>query len=297
MDSLYSVEQDWQSALGTFAPVTGRVGLAPASAQGGPVVLCVDSTTGKLRPLNTDANGNLQAVQVTASGLPLTVTGGASPGALSTQTGVLMFGRQDSPAPAAYQPLIIDGVGALQVHAKSKPTHRAVLAGVVTALNKPLLSVFNGSASQFIRIQNIALYIPQQSIQGTLLGSSTVTYYPVYCEVRRITGHAVRTGASVSTTLSCVTSDSADTLDAGVTVMSNAVLSGLATAAYYRGDANNNGMGAEWYQRSDVNAKTLVLRPGEGMAVVCASNGLVASGAGTVQGAIDVGVAFTQAAA
>ena len=251
--------------------------------------------SGLITQANVDANGNLITVAYGPGGAPTSVWGGAAPPTLSAQGGPLIMARQDMPTPASFEPVLVDQLGSVQAHLKSKVTFRSILAQVAAATNKVLFSVYNGSTTGMVlRVQEVSLYITPQSVGGTLLGSSSIIYYPVYCQMHRITGHAAQTG---STTMAYVASDTSDTIDPNVTLFSNAAVTGLATQPFHRGDANNSGAGRSWYGRGDVNEKTLVIRPGQGAAIVCVSNGIIANGTGTQVAAVDVEVVITQAPA
>lgn len=278
-----------------FAPVTARPTVALNSPQGGLVTLGSDyAATPKAQVPKVDANGSQAVTQTSPNGSSTLVYTGQPAPAAASQYGGLIMGRQDSPTPSTFYPLTLDPVMALNVHIKSKPTFRAIIAGVSCSTNKSLLSFVN-AGTMVLRVNECSIYVPPQGSGGNLLGlGSATTYLPLFCELRRIASHTKGVGATVGT----CPGDTSDVLDAGVTIFSNATIAGAAATPFHRQDALPTTNGSQpWYARGDSNEKTFVVRPGEGFSVTCLSNGTIASGGGTVAASVDIELTFTQAAA
>lgn len=292
-DNPYGIDTDYSATTGDFAPTSGRVNAQPAANQAGRAVLFRDPS-GVLSLANVDAQDNLFVNPVNPAGGSLQKFAGQPSGATTTQYGTLVMGRMDMPSPATYQPISIDMTGAINVHPKSKATFNAIQTGVTCAANKSLFSLYNGG-SMVLRIQKVWVYSPPQSTSGALLGQAGSTYIPLIAEMRRIGGH---TRGTSTASPSVATSDTADSFDTGITVYSNATLSGASAAAYHRQDILVTTItGQPFWGRSDANAKVLVIRPGEGFSVTCLSSGAIASGGGTTTASVDVEVQLTQAIA
>ena len=231
-----------------------------------------------------------------AGGSALAYTGQPSPAA-SAQYGTLLMARQDQPAPSVYNACMMDPVGALQVHQKSKVTF-TVGAWAVTCGTNRILFAMQNAGSMVLRISRIFIYIPPAGgTNGSLLGSSGgQNYYPVYCELRRA---ATFTGG---TTLTPVPSDSNDTLASGVTCASLATgVTGTPQVIHQADAYATNLTGIPYYERGvDPNSKTFIVRPGECCYIVCTSNGTVNStqaGGGAVTAQANIMLTFNQAPA
>lgn len=222
-------------------------------------------------------------------------TGQPSPVA-TMQYGDLTMMRQDAPAPSKMVPFNADMNGNLNVHIKSKPTFRIIAPSITCAANKVLLTLTNASTStMIIRLNEVSIYVPPSGSVGSgLLGSTNVTYYPVICELRRITT------ASGGAALSLATTDTTDSLAAGVACLSSPTTVSAAVSTFHRQDAYISTIsGLPFFYRPDQNEKSLVLRAGEGLAVVCVSSGTInnANGTGTTTAAVDIVMVCTQAPA
>lgn len=241
-----------------------------------------------------DASGTQYVTSTTPSGgSALYYTGQAAPAA-TAQYGNVIMARQDQPGPSSFYPLNLDMDMALNVHLKSKATFRAIATSVSAAQNKSMFSLINGGTS-VLRLQEVQIYVPPSGYNGgsSLLVASSTTYYPLICELRRIT---TATGGTAVTPAPCDTQDpalNAVSCTTGATV-------GTAVNTLHRQDAvQTTNAGIVWYGRADVNEKTMVIRPGEGFSVTCASSGTIlnSSGSATTTAACDLVVIFTQAVA
>jgi hypothetical protein len=289
---------DWSGApvASAYAPITGRPGTALPSPAGGMVALGSDyATTPKAQVPHVDSNGTMYVQAASPTGASAYVYTGQTPTAAAAQYGPLTMGRQDTPTPG-YQPLTFDMNGNLYVHPRSKTTARAIVRQVTTAANKYLAVVVNGSASTVVlRLYEINIYCTPGGTAGSLLGSSNSAYYPLICEIYRVSASSVTAGTTVTPSM-C---DTADTLATGVSVMSSPTISSYVTSLY-KADAYISVLtGTNFYARRDANEKSLVMRPGEGMAVICMSSGTLSSAAGgtTSNAPVDVTFVFTQAPA
>lgn len=270
-----------------------------ALASGQPAVVAAGSDYGgaaKAQIPRVDASGTQYVAQTNPAGGSALYAGGQPPGALASQYGTLMMARQDLPAPSAMVPLTADMTGALNVHPKSKQTFRAIAAGVSCAANKSLFSlIYANSGTQVLRINEISIYVPPSGSSGGggLLGSSSTAYYPVICELRRITT------ATGGTAVTPVSGDTADVLTSGIGCATGAAVSAT-VSTWHRADAViSTSTGLAWFARLDPNEKTFVLRPGEGFSITCVSSGVIisSSGSGTTTAVADLEVVFTQALA
>ena len=284
---------DWSGApvAAAYAPVTGRPNQAiNTTAQGGILTLGVDAG-GVARSPRVDANGSQYVVPTNPAGSAAQVYSAQLAPAAGSQYGMA---RQDSPAPSTYYPMNLDMQMSLNVHHKSKPTFRAIAPGVSCAANKSLVSlIYASTGTMVLRLNECVIYVPPGGGSGSLLGSSSVTYYPIICELRRITA------ATGGTSITPVSGDTADILATGVTVSSGAT-AGTTVNTFHRQDAVvTTGTGLPWYGRGDQNEKTYLIRPGEGFTVTCVSTGTInaASGSGTTTASVDVEMTFTQAVA
>lgn len=278
------------------APITSRPTQALYNYQGGLLTLGSDyGATAKAQSPKVDSAGTQYVTAVGAGGATIPVyTGQLAPISAANQVGSLMFGRQDGPSPSDYQPLLIDAVGAVAVSSLNKPTFRAVVKGVTCSTNLVLLSLMNGSTSKILRIASILVYVPPQgsATGGNIIsiGTST-TYYPLFCELYRISAQSKGSGTVVGP----IAADSGDILDTGVTVYSQSTTTG--TTLLYRRDAIPCTMsGQPWYNPTR-DEKAVVVRPSEGVSLVCTSNGTIASGTTTTVASVDVVFTFTLAAA
>lgn len=281
--------------------VTGYGNTALATTQ--PAILGAGhdyGATPKAQIPKVDAYGTQYVATANPAGNPAQVYTGQAVGATTTQYGGLTMLRQDAPTPAAFVPMIADGVGSLQVHAKSKQTFRAIAAGVTCAAGKSIFSmVYANTGTMILRLNEAIVYVPPSgsSTSGSLLGisgGSSSTYYPLICELRRIST------ASGGTAIIPVSSDSADSLTSGLSCATGATV-GSTINTYHRQDAVvSTGTGLPWYGRYDPgNEKTFVMRPGEGFSITVISNGTInnANGSGTTTAVVDIELVFTQAPA
>jgi len=266
---------DWSGAPATqgSAPITSRVGQTlNSSYQGGMVVLGADAG-GVARTPRVDSNGMVGVVPQTPSGGSLNVYTSQPAGAATSQYGNLMFGRQDLPTPSSFLPIAIDPTGAVNTHIKSKMTFRVVQSGITLGQNVVLGAIFNGS-SAVLRVNDCAVMIPPAGgTGGALLGQgSGLTYYPVYCEIRRIPSF------SGGTAVPLVPMDVPDALPSGITAATRPTSIGPATATVHRQDAYlTNITGIPFYSRGDSTGKTIVVRPNDGLCIICLSNGTINS--------------------
>lgn len=240
-----------------------------------------------------DAYGTQYVSVATPSGNPSQVyTGQASPAA-ANQYGNLNMLRMDTPAPSVFNPALSDMLGSMHVHHRSKPTGRVVVAGIACGQNKNLFALVNNS-TMVVRLNEMNIYIPPSGLAGSGLlgGSNNVTYYPVICQIHRITS------ASGGTTLTPAMTDSNDTLASGIVALSSPTTVSSVVSVFHRQDAYISTIsGLPFFFRSDQNEKNMVMRPGEGLAIMCMSSGTInnASGSGTTTAAADIVVVFTQA--
>lgn len=285
---------DWSGApaAAANAPITGRPGQAlNSTAQGGMVSLAVDAS-GVARVPRVDSNGLASVVPQTPSGAPLNVYSGQASPATTAQYGSLIFGRQDVPTPSSYAAATMDPTGALNVHPKSKMTWRLVQAGITLGTNVVLAAIYNGS-SMVLRVNDCAIMIPPAGGTGAaLLGqSSGLSYYPVYCEIRRVPSYGGGAAANM------VAMDTNDSLPTGITAAIKPTSIGAAAATLHRQDAYlTNVTGLPFYARGDATGKTIVVRPGDGICIICLSNGTVNStsaGGGTVTASADLLMTMT----
>lgn len=250
-------------------------------------------TAPKAQVVKVDARGSQYAIPSTPAGGSALYAGNQASGALASQYGSLMMGRQDDPAPSTMLPLTLDMSGALNVHLKSKQTFRALAAGITCSTNKSLMSVAN-SGTMVLRLQTASVYVPSSGSGGTLLGASATTYYPLICEMRRVAS------ATGGTAITPVGSDTQDVLAPGIVCATGATV-GVNLGTFHRQDAAQTaGNGAnQWFSRGEANEKSFVLRPGEAVHIVCLSNGLIndPTGKTTVAAVVDVQLVFTQAPA
>jgi hypothetical protein len=301
-DNPYSLDTDYQTATADFVATSGRVGLAPLSNQAGRACLFKNSS-GQFSLAQVDGNGNQLVSPVSPTGGSLNVYTGQTTPISSSQFGALAMGRQTINSTVTYQPLAIDSQGALIVAGGPKPSFRCIVKGVTCGTNVVLVSIINGG-SNYLRLANINVYVPSLGTVavngGSIIGitgtTTTTTYYPLFCELYRITSHAKGTS---TTTLSPVPCDSSDTLDPAITVYSLSTIS-ASTGLLHRRDALQcTNTGVEYYRTICSTEKNITCRPGEGIALVCVSNGNVPANNsnGYATASVDVGVTFTQAVA
>ncbi len=241
-----------------------------------------------------DAHGTQYVAQANPVGASALYYTGQPSGAPASQYGTMIMARQDAPAPSMTYPLNLDMQSALNVHQKSKQTFRTLATGVTCSSNKSIFSLMYASTgTQVLRINECSIYVPPSDSSGSLLGSSSKTYYALICELRRVTS------ASGGTALIPVSGDTADILTPGVTCETGATV-GSTVNVFHRQDAIiATGTGLPWYGRGDPNEKTFVIRPGEGFSVTCISSGAVNSGNGnsTTTAIVEIEMTFTQAPA
>lgn len=278
------------------APITSRPGQALSTvAQGGMVCLGADAN-GVARVPRVDSFGTQYVAAASPAGTPAQVYTGQPTPAVTSQYGNLSMVRQDAAAPATFQPMLADPAGNLYVHHRSKPTFRSVIRAVSTAANKYLAVLVNAaSASMVLRLTEVTIYVPPGGYAGGLLGASAAVYYPLICELYRVNAANVSAGTNIAAT-PC---DTGDTLATGVTVLSAPSISS-SVAALFRNDAvAMTGTGENFYQRDDPNNKSICIRPGEAVALICVSSGTVTGpGGNTINNVpVDIGLVFTQAIA
>ena len=164
-------------------------------------------------------------------------------------------------------PLTIDAYGALTIRPGVCPTWTATSTANVatgTGAGKSMLSVFNASQKNWMRIAAIfATCPPQINTQGGLLGiGSGTSYMQVPFGVFRMAGHA---GGTLLTKVAADPSDDAS-IDPACTVRVGATISGLAAAPNYVWDAAYNGS-LPVGPRPDLCMKVWTMPPGYGFSI------------------------------
>jgi hypothetical protein len=248
-------------------PIAATPASALASTQSALVTVGSDyATTAAARIPKVDVYGQQYVVPSTPGGASAYVYNGQTPPAAASQYGMTINALQPLPTPV-YLPITLDPTGSVNVHEKSKATFRYIVPTVVGgAAGKSMFSIVNGSASTFVRIQQVNIQTPYTyTTGGTILGLSSPTNQSIAMlhEMRRITAHTKGTSTAVVT---FGLADSADVMDTNVVAYTNATVSGAAAAPFHRADANSPS-GLPWYLRGDANQKTLCLRPGEGASI------------------------------
>jgi hypothetical protein len=292
---------DWSGApvAAAYAPITARPGTALPSPAGGMVALGSDyGSTPKAQIPHVDTTGSLYVVPTNPVGAASQVYSGQAPGALTTQYGTLGMMRGDSPNPSQYLPFLADPNGNLATTVRPYSTFRSIIRQVATGANKYLAVVTNASASAVVlRVTEVTIYVPPSGASGALLSSTNVTYYPLICEIYRVPVASVTAG----TTISPISCDTADLLSPAVVVSSSPTISSY-TSSLYRADAYAYIMtGENFYQQDNLNDKALVIRPGEGIAIICISSGTLNNSIGgqnpTTNTPADIQILMTQASA
>ena len=147
-------------------------------------------------------------------------------------------------------------------------------ANTTTGLNKSMLSLINGASSSI----NIKLH--EIWIRNTLNTSTTGTI--INFQLKRITGHTNGTNITIQP------HDTNDTLDGYITVKKGAAVSGESTNTLWRwlmsgdfwtaGALDLDGFSAVMavhfpvWKRLDDYTRPIILRPGEGIHIKCATN-------------------------
>lgn len=237
--------------------------------------------------VRVDAAGNMSTLASGAGGNPGTYQSGVNVTAASAVSGQIAMGLYN----LTPLPLSLDANGGLQTVNTPKATLRAIATGVTCATNKALLSVSNGSGAM-LRISHLYINVPGAGASGALLGQGSSTYYPLYCELWRVSG--VTGGSS----LPLLPSDTAVTAASGVTAAAAPTV-GARQATLHRRDAiPSSNTNSSWYQVLCSTEQNILLRPGEAVAVVCVSNGTITTSSGsTGTASVDVACTFTQASA
>jgi hypothetical protein len=206
-----------------------------------------------------DANGNLLASTVGQAPPTTHVVGAAT----SQVAAALVSGLAPSGKLAA---LATDAGGNLLTRSAASVTASVSTPAAVSAntAGKSMLSVFNGSTTNTVRIHAVwALCPPQMNTSGGLLGiGSGTTYTSIFFSARRISAH---TGGTLLTPVAHDPGDDA-LLDTAVSVRTGATVTTSTAAATLVWDAAYNGS-APIGQPVDAAMKAWTLPPGTGMTI------------------------------
>lgn len=181
----------------------------------------------------------------------------------------------------------IDGYALRVSNQNPLSTFNAIGAGIVTAQNKSMFSIFNTS-SRSIRIEEIYL---------TNVRTTNVTGVMGIFEMRRITGHS---GGTIITNVEAY--ETSDVLDAGVTVRTGATVSGESGNMLWRSmlSTDEHGIGTldvassqhifqtmfPIFVKKTTNSKTITLNANQGLTIKFTPN--------SATGLFDIFCIFTQ---
>lgn len=170
---------------------------------------------------------------------------------------------------------------------KEEATFFVSVTGSAIGNNKSMASIVNGTTTQIVKIKEVWLLNVQ-----TVVGSGALGTF----EFRRISGHA--SGTAV---VGIEQMDTIDVLDPGLTVRTNAVVSGESTTLLWRtfwstdnwgpGSLNQEGYDhglqslLPAWQRRDQSSKPLTLRANEGLTIKHVVN--------SISGTFDLMIGFT----
>ena len=179
----------------------------------------------------------------------------------------------------------------LQVKEREDATFTVVGSAVASANNKSMLSIFNADASMKVRVH--AVYLVNVRTTG-------VTGVIITFELRRIGTSAPTAGTDLTATVEQF--DTADALDADVTVRTGATVTAESTKLLWRGLWSSDEWGAgpadsesaahadqtmfPMWGKHNGTTKPIILRQNQGITLKCATN--------TTTGLFDVLVVFSQ---
>jgi hypothetical protein len=276
-----------QPVSSAYAPVSGRPAQATYNPQGGLTVLGHDygtsNTAGTAYVPRVDSGGYLyvKATDATQAGTAVASSSAVIGNVLLALQGLV---------PASAQ---MDSSSNILAAPAAQATFSVYSQAVQLANGKSLLCLLNKSVSSVLRL--VAVYA-----QNTGTSPSGTTTYNVFAEQMHFIA-----GFTGGTSLTPVSWDSADTLASGITCASAATVSGEVTPAIRRWvtssyplapgataaedtTADQQGRDA-WVGRLDASAKSVTIRPGQGVHVKAAST--------VSNGYQDVTFVFTQSAA
>ena len=276
-----SVEvNDW---LGSTAPTVGQ----KTSANSIPTVLASDQSAIPVTDNggSITVDGTVTVTQATAANLNAQVQGTAAAGAAPSGNPVQVGGSDGS----AMRAIKVLSDGTVVTRYKELATFTALSTATVIGNNKSMLSILNAGGSTVV-VRLLSIYVVNTQ-------TTSVTGVAGTFELRRITGHSVGTQITAIEEM-----DTADTLDASVTVRTGATIAGESATLLWRslfstdewgpGTLDVEGMDHAFqtmfpiWVRQGPDAKPILLRAGEGLTVKFATN--------STAGTFDILLVFTQ---